>query len=387
MFTVKEEQMMRAITEHKDFGKRNPVDIGIECGYSEKEILDMMEKISAGQETEENKNHEKTERTKYYFLIEGKFGEEQKAPWIVSVDIQNWEAKTVKKVENYKYIGGRFCIKDNYLIYKEGANSWMSAFMDNSGDAKILYWENLETGEKRKLLLDSKIRNFAFWNGNIFVFTDDELLLWDTEKIIKRIERDNYISGNTIVTTENKLYLIDTLKVYEVNTSFSYKEVWDGYRRASDYRIGAVEFIDNDLTWYIYKEEVRFLGDSTWSYRKYRKKGGNNCSTDHEGFYASKVGTDVEPLKGVFTKNYRLLQKEIRTIDNKKKICDFPRKADLYSNQGQVIAIPDRDIFIGVTSAKVGDFYGVALEEDAIIKIDLQEERKAEILSIKFESE
>ena len=41
MFTVKEEQMMRAITEHKDFGKRNPVDIGIECGYSEKELLDI----------------------------------------------------------------------------------------------------------------------------------------------------------------------------------------------------------------------------------------------------------------------------------------------------------------------------------------------------------
>ena len=29
MFTVKEEQMMRAITEHKDFGKRNPVDLSL----------------------------------------------------------------------------------------------------------------------------------------------------------------------------------------------------------------------------------------------------------------------------------------------------------------------------------------------------------------------
>ena len=81
-----------------------------------------------------------------------------------------------------------------------------------------------------------------------------------------------------------------------------------------------------------------------------------------------------------------LLQEEIYTIDNKKKICDFPRKTDSYSNQGQVVAIPDKDIFIGVTSAKIGDFYGVALKEDAIIKIDLQEERNPEILLIKFES-
>lgn len=383
MFTIKEEQMMRAITEHKDFGKRNPVDIGIECGYTEKEILDMIQKISGEQDIEKNKNDEKTERTKYYFLIEGKFGEEKKAPWIVSVNIQNWETKTVKKMENYQYIGGRFCIKDSYLVYQKGSRS---VFMNDFGDAKILYWENLETGEKRKLLLDSNIKNFSFWNGNIFVITEDEILLWDTEKIIKRIERDNYISGYTIVTTENKLYLIDTLKVYEVNTSLSYKEVWDGYRRASDYRIGAVEFIDNDLTWYVYKEEVLFFADNSWSYRKYRKKGGNNCSTDHEGFNASKVGANFEPLKGVFTKNYRLLQEEIYTIDNKKKICDFPRKTDSYSNQGQVVAIPDKDIFIGVTSAKIGDFYGVALKEDAIIKIDLQEERNPEILLIKFES-
>ena len=140
------------------------------------------------------------------------------------------------------------------------------------------------------------------------------------------------------------------------------------------------------MTWYDYKEEVRFFADNSWSYRKYRKKGGNNCSTDHEGFNASKVGANFEPLKGVFTKNYRLLQEEIYTIDNKKKICDFPRKTDSYSNQGQVVAIPDKDIFIGVTSAKIGDFYGVALKEDAIIKIDLQEERNPEILPIKFES-
>lgn len=375
-------EMMNQICNHKDFGKRNPVDIGIECGYAEKDILEMIQKISDEQESEENKKDEKTGRTKYYFLVEGKFGEEDESPWIVSVDIQNWETKTVKKVENYRYIGGSFCIKDNYFIYQKACN----LFGNQNGNEKILYWENLETGEKRKLLLDSPINKFAFWDDNIFVLTDDELLLWDTEKIIQRSERDVYISGDTIVTTKNKLYFIGSQNVYEVNTNLSCKEVFEGYHNAYDYRIGAVEYMDNELIWYMYKENLHFFSDSSWTYRKYRESNINGYSTDSEGFYASKVGTDFDSLKGVFTKNYRLLQKEIRSIDNKKKICDFPRKTDSYSNQGQVVAIPDKDIFIGVTSAKVGNFYGIDLKEDAIIKIDLQEERKAEILPIKFES-
>lgn len=41
----KEIEMMRKICSHKDFGKRNPVDIGIECGYSEGDVLEMLRKL------------------------------------------------------------------------------------------------------------------------------------------------------------------------------------------------------------------------------------------------------------------------------------------------------------------------------------------------------
>ena len=34
--------MMKEISEHKDFGRRNPVDIGLECGYTEEDVLDMI---------------------------------------------------------------------------------------------------------------------------------------------------------------------------------------------------------------------------------------------------------------------------------------------------------------------------------------------------------
>ena len=41
----KEIEMMRKICCHKDFGRRNPVDIGIECGYLEVEVLQMLHKL------------------------------------------------------------------------------------------------------------------------------------------------------------------------------------------------------------------------------------------------------------------------------------------------------------------------------------------------------
>lgn len=43
--TDEQKKMLQKICAHKDFGKRNPVDIGIDCGYSEDEVLRMLRKF------------------------------------------------------------------------------------------------------------------------------------------------------------------------------------------------------------------------------------------------------------------------------------------------------------------------------------------------------
>lgn len=48
----KQQHIFRDITEHKDFGKKNPVDIGVECGYSEEEVIELIRSLE--QETKEN---------------------------------------------------------------------------------------------------------------------------------------------------------------------------------------------------------------------------------------------------------------------------------------------------------------------------------------------
>lgn len=52
----KYDQMIKEISEHKDFGKRNPVDIGVECGYSEEEVMKLLQSFSQNDFVAENKN-------------------------------------------------------------------------------------------------------------------------------------------------------------------------------------------------------------------------------------------------------------------------------------------------------------------------------------------
>ena len=49
-------EMMKSICTHKDSGKRNPVDIGVECGYSEEEVMKLLQSFSQNDFVAENKN-------------------------------------------------------------------------------------------------------------------------------------------------------------------------------------------------------------------------------------------------------------------------------------------------------------------------------------------
>ena len=68
MIYIKEnyEQMIKEISEHEDFGKRNPVDIGIECGYSEEDIMEMLQALSE----QADSNVTTRAQDKYYFMLQ-----------------------------------------------------------------------------------------------------------------------------------------------------------------------------------------------------------------------------------------------------------------------------------------------------------------------------
>ncbi len=43
-------QILEDIANHEDFGKRNPVDIGNECGYPEEDVLEMIKIVQSEEE-------------------------------------------------------------------------------------------------------------------------------------------------------------------------------------------------------------------------------------------------------------------------------------------------------------------------------------------------
>ena len=103
--------MLKAISAHKDFGKRNPVDIGIECGYTKEDVLDMIQMIQSKknsvQENESSTKEDKNDREEYYFLFHR--GSEEDA-YIVSLDINNWSTKIVKVIESFPRVS--LCLRN-----------------------------------------------------------------------------------------------------------------------------------------------------------------------------------------------------------------------------------------------------------------------------------
>ena len=78
------QNMMEEIGGHEDFGKRNPVDIGIDCGYSEEEVMGMLEMIQMCQSEIQDEVHNDGEAEIYYFMLR-----KQEKRYIVSVNINN----------------------------------------------------------------------------------------------------------------------------------------------------------------------------------------------------------------------------------------------------------------------------------------------------------
>ena len=103
------EKMMEEIGTHPDFGKRNPVDIGIECGYSEDDVMGMIHFLQGLKGKQEMKTEKGEGREKHYFLLRNhnaaytgffrRKREKKRDCYIVSVDINTWSAERIKGVE------------------------------------------------------------------------------------------------------------------------------------------------------------------------------------------------------------------------------------------------------------------------------------------------
>ena len=370
--------IIKTISEHEDFGKRNPVDIGIDCGYTEEDVLGMIEMLRAMQEEEDEKKGTSGKNNKYYFLLRQDYDK----ACIVSVEIDSWKVEIVKSIEMFQgeLLGpctriDKWQIKENVFVYTIRHSENVIGIRNNI--VKEIYWENLETGEQRKLLTDENIKNFVIRESDVCIVVGNDIILWKNDgSVYKKKYAVGFGFSDLLIAADDKIYGVESSCVYKLDPNLDSQEIG---RTSGMYKIGAVEYFNRRLSWYCYEEEVHIFSGSSWNYKKYTEGEENSYSSGHNGFYAGSLDAYSGILVGVFSKNYRLLQDEIWSIDNKNKICSFKRKTSKDSNQGQVISIPEKDIFIGVA--------GEDKKAEYLIKIDLRNERQTQILPVKLPKE
>ena len=174
--------IIKTISEHEDFGKRNPVDIGIDCGYTEEDVLGMIEMLRAMQEEEDEKKGTSGKNNKYYFLLRQDYDK----ACIVSVEIDSWKVEIVKSIEMFQgeLLGpctriDKWQIKENVFVYTIRHSENVIGIRNNI--VKEIYWENLETGEQRKLLTDENIKNFVIRESDVCIVVGNDIILWKND--------------------------------------------------------------------------------------------------------------------------------------------------------------------------------------------------------------
>lgn len=367
--------IMKAISEHEDFGKRNPVDIGIDCGYTEEDVLgmiEMLQKMQGEEDGEKEPEKENSEKGIYYFFIRKSEG-----AFIVQVNRNTWKVEIVEKIADYE---------DYHNLYDIRGNIFVRTYSNGDNGQKTLLWENIETRESKKLLIDKSIENLMILETGVLIVMEHELQIWDGEKILARKKHEKYFSrySSSLIETKNDIYISDGHDLYSID-----KELKNEFKKHC-----VIEPSTSGLVSQSYSiQELGVDEGKIFGYGSYERYGSGFLNTNK--YYVDsplKLNTGVEKqflfsrdirnhnsfsskvFKDFTTKNYGLLGTEIYSreqmesepkskfvIFNSEPVCIFKRCIQ----RKQVIAEYDKDTFIALS------------ENDDIIKIDLRNEREA----------
>lgn len=365
------QNMMEEIGNHKDFGKRNPIDIGIDCGYSEEEVMGMIQMC-------QNTVQVDGEAETYYFMLR-----KQKKRYIVSVNINDWKMDIVKELKHF----------DDCYIFEIVYDTAVWVLLNNKNE---IFWENMKTGDSGEFILDSRV-----YKQDILILKDSVILrtgkLKNSMKLIK-LGFDNSITEAECHGSFGYLngYLLDGGDfIYCINCSLPCGRIYsidkslkEGLKREceaiSDYRQANSNSQNSKQYFNLY--EVGVDNGEPYVYIFQGNIGRDNISENRifekftlNGFERKRrFGTEEYDclVRDFTTEHYQLLGDYIYTKENGEKlnaVCRFKRV--LKSHQG--VSIYSRDIFIGITDLEDKD-------ETAIIKIDMQNDKEIVILPLEI---
>ncbi len=357
------QNMMEEIGGHEDFGKRNPVDIGIDCGYSEEDVMEMIRMIQMYQNTAQ----EDGEAEIYYFMLH-----KQEKRYIVSVDINDWKMGFVKELGEI-----------DLVTYELAYDTFVWVLEDNK---KVIFWENFRTKESGKILLDFDLEGqILLLEDGVIVKkdswgSDDEIIKLGFDRSIKSVKVPSRGLGHLLVG-ENRIYSIlvswGSGYIYSIS-----KDLEGEFQKEceSDSRSNNLPEVSEQIELY----ETGIDNGKPFAYTLYERWNDLKLFSLDTGKHTVKEKLTLDGFQRSYrrlkygyrdytTEHYRLLGDYIYMKDNEENsVCEFPRAC---THQG--VAIYSKDIFIDVT-------YIEESNETAVIKIDMQSEREAVILPLEF---
>lgn len=352
-------EILDSITAHKDFGTVNPVDIGVQCGYKEEDVITLIEKCYIDESCKEDW---------HYFIINVK-----DVPHLIKFNQKTHELSEVKKIGNF----AKAKTKKNILAW-------------SVNDSNKLRWENLQTGKKGDFAIRG-VQDFSILEEGLLVICPyknydgwSEVIKYNfdgTEQHMRVIS--NYTEESSIVYYQDKIYIICSGRIWivdensEIISPTKEKADFDCRKLGENKYLAYVEFSDEDVYCYIH----------------YEKSGKNIMYGIH-----SKTRKDVTSeldmnvrLHNVFvpsvvtTKNYMLLGNSLihRRSDNVEHLVlpntvrsalgkvEYPRLSQLQilESEDVLIGVLDETVIIslelkkGVTTCYYGLSNGIGIEK------------------------
>ncbi|MCF2554381.1 hypothetical protein [Faecalicatena contorta] len=179
--------IIQSIMRQEGAESRNPVDIGIECGYPENDVINALKYVQ--------KMEDEKDKSNLLYFSEGAN--------IVSVNTYGWTVEFVKKIK-----GG---VLSTIKVQK-------NIVINIDSERQNINWDNLKTGESGKIKMDERIKDAVIVQDGIVVFDgaiitkayfngmrkDIYIQDWSEDAILKDVSGDIYVIGKNSIWRVDK---------------------------------------------------------------------------------------------------------------------------------------------------------------------------------------
>mgnify|MGYP005787930171 CR=1 FL=1 len=316
----KQEEMFLRIASHQDFGKKNPVEIGIEYGYSISEVEEMVNDL------------EDSNGKRYYFPIQvfyrGTLNVRRFRQYLLEVHTNNWTA----------------CVDE--LVIKRGREEMINCHTEAVRGKYCVFYSSYGRKEGYYLVDLEALKVIMFIpgsdNGKTIFLTEDAVLIlkdhiltkynFKKEKKSIKLDAENRLTEELLIEGKESYYLIHADIIWKIGKELDMAEkIVDTCEISDD--ITGIEYDGNEFFYYL-------KDDDTGKYKKYSEMGTlleKNC-------FPKTKRKEYERKREIIlsTRDYQLFRGDIYCKSSNERVASFDKGINIFGKEY------DRNIFWGI---------------------------------------